>query len=291
MHKIKYQTRFLQLLIVVFATAYGLCAQGRGSRPTFQGNSITAPRPLSDIADVLQTRYGKPVTYEDPSWEWPGDSETLSGLTVVRSRTATLPPDLSPEQTAALDVGAVGRMLTEYEKSNDAPRFRVFESSYGLHIVPAIVRDASGQVVQAKNPLDAVVTIPSATRTASAHLEAICAAATQAVGREIRCSAVGLGEDWYERLFAAPGGTLEWGANGVKARDALIDLLSRAATTFTWHFNCGPGNVREADRFCVLNLRPILVSKNAGAPGATAQRLEFDRCPQCAVPRQNAPIR
>jgi hypothetical protein len=172
--------------------------------------------------------------------------------------------------------------LDEYDKLNEAPRFRVFESKLGLHIVPDIVHDASGVAVPAKNLLDAPVTIPRATRTASAHFEAIGAAAAPA-GVKLVCAAIGFGENWFENLFAAPGGVLEWGASGMSARDALIDLLGRSATTFSWRLACEP-DATPGNHYCVLQLGFIQTTRTDRAVSTRAGRLEYDRCPQCAPP-------
>ena len=167
-------------------------------------------------------------------------------------------------------------MLDEYHLQIDGPHFRTISSKYGLHIVPEFVRDASGHLVPAKNPLDAPITIPTANRAVSAHFAAICAAVTKATGLDVGCSAPGGGEDWYTKLFAAPGGVLEWGTNQISARDALADLLDNSSTTFSWRFLCQP-NSAFGGRRCVLNLRPIYVAAPGGDGDMTVVRLEYDR--------------
>jgi hypothetical protein len=219
-------------------------------------------------------------------------------------RTIAFASGLSPDQTPSLEA-AFGRVLDEYHKQGDASRFRIARSDYGLHVIPETVRDAGGVSVAAKNPLDSIVTIPTASRTASGHFEAICAAATQAAALRLECAAVGLSDNWFERLFGAPGGSvnwaaphsagaqggaLEWGASGMSVRDALIDLLNHAATTFTWRFYCQPG-AQASDRFCVVNLARVQVAKPDAKGNTEVQTLEFDRCKQCAAPSQGGPIR
>jgi len=282
------------ILMAAQAAALGAQTLSRDA-PTFAGSTITSSRPLSDAADVLQARYGVPVTYEDPPWAWGGDQETKvlapnhKGILIPRARTIPFASGLSPDQTATIDV-ALLRVLEDYHEQGDAPRFRIARSSYGLHLIPETVRDAGGVAAAAKNPLDSIVTVPKGARTASGHFVAICAAAGRAAVLPLQCSIAGL-DNWLERLFGAPGGTvdwaaphsasaeggaLDWGASGVSARDALIDLLSHSATTFTWRLYCQPG--AKASDFCVVNLMRV-------------QSLEFDRCKDCATPAQGRPIR
>jgi hypothetical protein len=131
-------------------------------------------------------------------------------------------------------------------------------------------------VASSGNPLDGLVTVPRAVRTASGHLVTLCAAATQAAGRNIECVAIGLNnDDWYRRLLAVPGGAMEWGANGVSARDALIDLLSQAATSFSRRLYCA--NPETGDRVCVVNLDTVKVAKADSTGALGILRLDYDR--------------
>ena len=277
--------------ICMLVVATGLLAQGRGNFPAFQGNSITAPRPLSYIADTLEARYGQAITYEDPVWNWQGDLEIAKGWAVPffvpRSFTATLPANLNPTDTPTLDAAALNEVLVDYDSRNDGPRYRILRSNYGLHIVPTMVRDAGGRLVESRNPMDTVVSIPIAKRAPSGHLNAICDALARKLGRRIQCFAPSVRDDWYKRTFAAPGDTLEWGAASMSARDALMDLFGHSATTFTWRFKCAgdPGLVTVG---CTLNLHRIEVATgdrsrilvSEGYPAAT-KPLEYDRCPDC----------
>ena len=287
MNTIRRPGRPARLLILIAAATTVLWCQppgGRGAAP--KGSEVVSIHPLYDVANALQNLYGRVVTYEDPVWEWSGDAQPRGNgkflFPVTRSFSA--PSGLTPAESPVLDGALLGKVLDEYHRRNDAPRFRVSQSAYGLHIIPETVRDSSGRSVPAKNPLDAVVTIPVAARTASGNLEAICGAVTQAVGMKVNCLAVGWGNDgdWYERLFAAPGpqradlfhtgnGTgaaFAWGAASVPARDALDELLGHSATTFTWAFGCQAA-AQAADRTCFLGLARI-------------NGLAYDRCPGCA---------
>lgn len=278
----------LLVLLASVAAASGQQLGNGASAATFQGSEIVSLYPLGDMAAVLQARYGKVVTYEHPVLEWSGDFVPRGdgAVPAPAARSLSVPAGLSPAETPILDAAAVGRALDAYRQRNDFPRFRVVESRVGLHIVPETIRDVNGEPVPAKNPLDSIVNIPAAARTASSNLKSICDAVTQSVGMRVNCLTTGFGGDgdWYERLFAAPGGNLgdasfggqhtggsiAWGAASVSARDALDDLLGRSATTFSWAFSC-QGAARPADRVCWLILTRV-------------GSLAYDRCPQCAPP-------
>jgi len=272
--------------LLLLALQPALRSQSLGpNAPTFKGSAITSGRPLSDAADVLQARYGKPVTYEDPVWAWSGDaisSPVRPTAIVPLQRTMAFPAGLTPDETPTLDAGVLIQVLSEYEKLNDAPRFRVVTSRFGLHIIPDMVRGADGNLGFARSPLDANIAIPRAVRTATAHLGSICDAAAPLADVTLVCSAAGFNEDWFEKLFAAPQGKLEWGSSGTSARDALLDLLGGSATTFSWRLNCVPG--APHGQYCVLNVVPIPVLKPDRQGIVRVGRLEYDRCSTCAPP-------
>lgn len=288
----KVHSNCLGRILILLLPAGAFCQVLGPDAPRFHGSVIVSARPLSDVAEVLQSRYAKAVTYEDPVLAWRGDTQSVTAPSgriyqTFLERTINLPPGLSPDQSPILDAALLGRALTEYEKLNDTPRFRIATSGLGLHIIPDTVRDAGGIPAAAKNPLDIQVTIPRATRTASDHFLAICAALSPASSMRVDCLAVGLNEDWYEKLFAAPGGTLEWGASGMNARDALIDLLDHSATTFSWRLLCGAPGAFDGHS-CSLNLDPIRFAKTAADGSIKVERLEYDRCNSCA-PRPKLP--
>ena len=300
-----YRLRVLQGLIVLSIPLASGLAQGRGDRPEFQGDLITASRPLSYIASSLEARYGKPVTYEDPLWREDVDLVPRVGsdlpIPAIRRRTAWLPPELNPVDTPILGAAAFTKVLVDFDKRNDGLQYRVEQSSFGLHIIPANLRNADGSSVVSKNALDAVISIPFAKRTASQHLQVICESAGRQAGINVTPSAVGFKDDWYERLFAAPTGQIEWGTEPKTARSALVDLLEHSATSFTWRYYCGPSPVPSPSGLptCVLNITRIRVAAGdrikvrvstgaAASDGAKLDFLEFDRCPACRPgPKRN----
>ena len=89
--------------LAVFVTSLAAAFWGQELGPdalTFRGSQIVSGRPLADAAEMLQARYGKAVTYEDPVWQWRGDfkdpaaSSNRPGGRGAVQRTVNLPADL-----------------------------------------------------------------------------------------------------------------------------------------------------------------------------------------------------
>jgi hypothetical protein len=190
--RIYYTAKLLPFALVLCALPTPQRAQSLGnSAGLFKGDTITSARPLSDLADVLQARYGKPIAYEDPVWRWQGDEERrdvgrdagrASLMAVVPARRVfRLPVELTDSRPAALSSSLLEQALAEYHRQNPGPRFRVVQSKYGLHIVPETAADASGRLGPAGSAMDTVITVEESTRTASAHFEAICEAVSRAL--------------------------------------------------------------------------------------------------------------
>ena len=220
----------------VAAIAVALSLAGRASG---QGNdTFKGYRALAQLADEFQHRYRTVVTYEDPQWTSLGGTQDGP----LRSTTAAIPPELIPDRTPVLDARALGNILAAYQKDNNGTAFRVIASPYGLHIAPM------------QSLLDTIITIPPEVRSIAGHIDAICQSVSAIIGSKLARPSEGAPSSIYG-LFAPFGGTFEWGVKQVTARDALIDLLSRGATT-TWRLFCGAGDTPLA-RTCWLGT-PLL---------------------------------
>jgi hypothetical protein len=229
---------------------------------------ITSGRPLSEAAILLQGRFAKPITYEDPIWIWEGDvgsSETVRGL-YPKNRSFSLPDELSPDYKSELDLALMLKIVAAYHDQTDGPRFRILPSRWGFHIVPLEVRDITGRRVSVTPLLETQIDIPVENRTPSMHFEEICDALTRASRIKIIA-----GAPWLDQVFE-PNGIIPprsraltreeerqvsfpWGTNAV-AREALIDLIELSAATLSWNVRC---SAEPWDRNCVLNLNPIQI--------------------------------
>ncbi len=298
------------VIVGVFGTAMSLAQTAAPADPRV----ITAVRPLKDVADKLEAAYAKPVTYEEPIRAWRGDlkvvgkDENAKFALFPRDRSFRLPVALGTPEAPALDATLVGKILDAYHAQNDGVRFQLLTSSYGLHIVPALVNDIDGRFVPGGSLLDTVITIPRERRTPEGHFLALCKAVSASSPTEMQASP----NPQFVQHFA-PGGAVcpfegfsiadhpgapgmpegclfEWGAATVRAREALLNLLEQSSTTMTWQLLCRP-SAQPQDQFCVLNVAPLIVTAPRADGSPRKHYLLYDRCATCPPPgRHLAPI-
>ena len=286
--KRSFLVKMLRVTALLSIATMSLWAQELGYKAGwFKGDTITSSSPLEGVADIFQARYAKPITYEDPVWEWDGDAE-FRGIEgnanwagakawVPLRRVFHLPFELTETRQSTLSSALLESVLAEYHRQNPLAHFRVIQSRLGLHFVPDTSHNRSGQVAPALSAMDTTITVPEGNRTASAHFEAICEAISQRQGFRVLGMAVGIGEDWYENLFDAPGGKLTWGATAVTAREALVDLLDHSATSFSWRLLCEPSTLPHGVARCSMNLQPLHVVRPDANGNPVLVRLEYDR--------------
>lgn len=260
-------------------------AQGIGGGVADDSQAISSPRPLLDLCELIQSRYAKIVTYEDPIWVWRGELESRRGNENVKwglfpkARSFSIPASLSLVQAPTLSLQLLDTFVDLYHRQTDGPRFTVLSSKLGLHIVPTQAYDAAGRLIPAVNPLDLVVSIPVARRTPSGHLRALCDQLSASSPVPIEFSAAGM-FPWLDQLFAPPQPEFDWGATSAVAREALIDLLDRSATSLCWGLLC-QASADPKDRSCVLNIRPVGVSVTGPDGETRVVSLQYDRCTKC----------
>lgn len=241
------------------------------------GESIVSGRPLSDFADELETRYRTIITYEEPLLVNSSDLDVTlpafgSKIFMGPKMRTFIPPAIEK-----VDLPNLERIINVYNGQHGFPSFRVISSGYGLHIIPDKVRDAQGRVISANPLLDTLIIVPTAKRTPWETFEAFCQAVSDATGITVVPSCPSLRPS-YDELFTAGGNPeITWGVESVNARRALIDLLSRSATTLSWHLNYAPS---PDDQFYVLNASPILLPSR--------EQVLYDRCGDC--PNVKRPI-
>ena len=255
---------------------------------------ITAGRPLHEAARLLEERYRTPVTYEETMWLWDGDKETTPirlGL-YPKQRTFSLPGGLNPDQTPVLNETVLEAVLDAYHRQTDGPQFRLFTSTWGLHIVPTRAHGVSGQLVDTHSVLDTYIDLPIESRTPAEHFRALCEAVTKASGVIVKPFA-----PWLDQFFAPNGiapprrpltetekqdASFAWGAIA-PARDALISLAELSATTLTWKLKC---SAEPWDQNCVLNFMPIqfTVTEPDGTVGIN--NVTYDRSKKPLVHKQ-----
>lgn len=272
----------------------GILLAGSGARPALAQDVFTWMMPLEKAAGRLEQLYAKPVTYEDPQrlarseieflMPRPGGPAPTPGgpryFRVLR-HTFVMPPGVTPAEAPTLNAELVNKVVEAYHQQNPGQaRYRVLESRLGVHIVPLQVHDETGALVAASSPLDTVVGVPKARRTASEHLTALFQAVTAASGIPVNITTT-----WFDDYFAANGYLLpadrtgaerpymlfEWGVDMMAARDALIDLMDGSSSTMSWRLECGP---IWQDKTCYFAMMPLAV-------GPTRRVVSYDRCTNC----------
>ena len=136
------------------------CAlQGQTSRTT----SVTSPRPVQEVILQWEKQYGWVITYEDPHFEYAGDLEDVT----TRVRKDLKPGE--PIDPSKRIIGARERQLSVTYRAPKSPSdsaarleatkqlvnvyaqiagntFRLLQSNTRVHVVPEMVRDASGEL-------------------------------------------------------------------------------------------------------------------------------------------------
>ena len=255
--------------------------------------TVTGAWPLGDFARELEGQYAKPVTFETPLLLWRGHMEKFGALpdgteifSFVRHGFA-LPENAGILDAPALSTGLVSKVVEAYHQSNPGyPRYRVWQSPMGFHIIPTDARDQAGVLGPAHSVLDAQIEVPVEKRTASEHLQAVMDAVTRATGIAT------LVENSIDSDYAANGYMIrgeprggpaeaeraymlfDWGASQVSAREALIDLLTKSSTTLSWTLACIPDYRNGNRQHCMINVHPLAVN---------GRYIRFDHCTKCRM--------
>lgn len=280
------QVAWVSASAAVLAGLMGAGGFGRAQRVAsraWKAPDIYYPRPLQFAVQSLESHFARPVTYEDPVWAYSGDVERLDGdprnELVPRWRQLRLAGLPALDGATKLDVQLVERVIAAYVQQNGAPTFRVASSSYGLHIIPTASRDGGGRLRPETALLDTTISI-----TEGPHdpIEEICKSVSAATGTRVFPSLRPIGNGFFRFYTGGRAFPRKWGAENVSARAALISVLEKSATTFTWRLLCGPHeNPRE--RFCVLGIVPLEVTVRDRSGRETKRFLEYDRCTGCPV--------
>lgn len=257
---------------------------GLTALPTRAQTRMTNPESHVDgrgtraLAYTLMLQYGKSVTVEEPLLKWEGDIGPVQmhperpGVPVrrIKSRPLVLPKWMNRSEVPALNTEVIQMVLEEYHRQNpSAARYRVIASDIGFHILPEQEHDAEGQLVAAKPLLDTVISVPWGRGLASEHFEGIRAALAKASGVEVHGFAYKL-----DAIFAANGLRppkyiepekrqearalygFDWSVDAKTAREALLELSRRSATSLYWSSLCEP-KLEGPGGMCILSLMGV----------------------------------
>lgn len=262
--------RFALALLTISAFAEPIFAQ-----ETIQ---FTGVRALRESVYQLVEQHGWPITYEEPLWrDLPSAPRQLldnhgrlnlpTTLTADRFDISAIPTASSTNPGALLD-----SYIRAYHAQGNKGAFRVVQQKVYYHVQP----DTSAGMISL---LDTSISIPTSARTPEDTIAAIATSIRQIKGIKVGVDfAAAFG---FKELFSGkkgPASQIVWGADGVTARDALVDLFSKSRTTFIYEFDCQPAAANEPE-FCILSPNLIRV-KTVGADGRPLTRvIQFDRQP------------
>lgn len=242
-----------------------------------EGFIIDSPRPLWELVELLQSRYGVAVTLEEPFWPGNGAAEAAGGgapesfyLPKASIRFA-IPADLLPEERSAFHLSNLNEILALYNREgSDAVKFEAVSSEWGFHILPVAFNMDNGETVVVHSPLDFPVHVANRHRMASEHFEAFCDAVGASTGLEFTPFAPHM-DGWFALGGVVPPKfaasqlsekdrapyAFAWGTEKHTGRSALLDLLKLSSTTVSWALYCRGDRGRKGT--CFLNLSALRV--------------------------------
>lgn len=222
-------------LVAVLSLGGRAAGQTPSIKPTATVKSIdvTGARPIPDALDVIEQRYEVSIDYVDAEYSYPQDLQTVNS---VRGR--SVKPFPSPrtrtinhyyQELNGKPIGGitalVERILSQFaDEGGPVFTVRKLAMPYGprWEVYPKEARDLSGTFVAQPDVLDAVIQIPTETRTPAEMLIEICE----------QLSAI-----WGHRFGIALtptngfilGNKVERGAENVTALTALLHLTGQQA--------------------------------------------------------------
>ncbi len=152
---------------------------------------ITDPRPLNQIAVLLERKLGVAISYEDPVWASRRDTAYASALPANRELTARHPnwkgnlvprggtvtvviPMAAEARQAASPASLIQAAISSYESSGNSAQFTVVR--FGVNefsIVPTRAEDKTGRLVDQVSPLDLKISFPEEDRSLPATIDLI----------------------------------------------------------------------------------------------------------------------
>lgn len=243
-----------------FAAALGLLL----ASPTFVSGSVSLaaeandgrsdlvvddPRPVAKAIEVLTSRHGYWITYEDPRYAYAGDiadvtsavRQDLSRYAQGQSPTVLVPLggrlelnySVSTDSRKPADAGAlIQRVLDVQATRSTGGTYRLERVGQIFHVVPAQVRDRNGEWIKQTSVLNVPITIPEAERDGLQMLQAICDEASKQTSKKVVVGTVPL--NLLARIHAVQHATNE------NARDVLVRTLDLSSSKVTWQILYDP---------------------------------------------------
>ena len=234
------RTISLLAVLAVCATTLAAGPQAQLASTAQDMLSVDHPRPVEQAMTLLERRYGWIVTYEDPPYIYSGDLDDLTKVPTPdggralfpKARRLELPQPLPAPGDHPNPVALVNAVLKADSESNRQKTFRVFQSEYGLHVVPTWSRNVAGESMAIRPVLDARITLAGDAMSAHKFLELFCAAVSEATGTTMVLATV------PRNLLLTRTVTL--GVKNERAREVLIRVLQELGVPLTWRLLYSP---------------------------------------------------
>lgn len=211
------------VLIVRVASAQGALAL-----------TVEDPRPVGKAVQMLVSRYGYVITYEDPRYVYGDDAQDVTAQ--VRKDLDEYPPGKAPKvwiprgekltlsvasTAAARDVRSTLNSLVQMSRQSGG-HFRVLESGGAFHVIPTQVRNVDGSWDATTSILDETISIATQDRTEGELIKDICNAVSSAANTSVN-TGLGIGQGG---IRIGPEARYRFGAHNEVARDVLLRALA-----------------------------------------------------------------
>src|ERR1700693_1534263 len=155
------------------------CSWSHAQKP--ETASVLGPRPVRDVVLQWEKQYGWVITYEDPRFEYGSDLEDVTekvrrdlkpggpidpSKRIIGAHEQQLSVSYNPPKTPndpAARLEAVNQLVDAFAKIA-GNTFTVRQSDTRIHLLPGLVRDASGQLQPSRPILETVISVPAQDR-------------------------------------------------------------------------------------------------------------------------------
>lgn len=194
--------------------------------------TANSPRPLEQLLDGLQKKYGWVVNYEDPQYLSHldrVDSQDASATQIPAGGSFTVDfPAAAPDEEKTLRL-----VVDAYNRSKNPGQFELRRSQQGIFfVVGTAAHDEKGTLAPQQVPLDLTLSLPTEERTIAETINLICTAIAQQTHLEVT-----LGIYPRNLLGHAP---LKLGGTKVPARELVLQSLQAATRPMYWRLLFDP---------------------------------------------------
>lgn len=190
---------------------------------------LTSPRPLAEVARLLETFFSRMVTYEDPPYCYPDD--------MVRDEEERLIPRggriFVQYQVGDSLLEVIQRALEVHARLGYPGMFTVKELAGNYHIVPQGFRNADGAMKERISLLDTTISLPSQRRSGLQLVEDITLALNEVTKESVRLGMFPINA-FIQHV------SVEKVLQG-KARELLVGLFREMGLLLSWQLLNNPG--------------------------------------------------